>query len=61
MGSSRATIFKSEGKEYIETIWGRGYVLRDPGPVRARSLLTAVGSPFEALAFSPDRRQQGQI
>jgi two-component system, cell cycle response regulator CtrA len=25
----------SEGKNYIETIWGRGYVLRDPQPMRA--------------------------
>ena len=28
----------SGGKDYIETIWGRGYVLRDPEPVRATSL-----------------------
>jgi two-component system, cell cycle response regulator CtrA len=27
----------SGGKDYIETIWGRGYVLRDPQPVRAAS------------------------
>jgi two-component system cell cycle response regulator CtrA len=33
----------SGGKDYIETIWGRGYVLRDPEPVRARSLMRAVG------------------
>ena len=33
----------SGGKDYIETIWGRGYVLRDPQPVRARSLMRAVG------------------
>ena len=45
----------SGGKDYIETIWGRGYVLRDPEPVRATTLLRAVGSPFEALAFSRDR------
>jgi two-component system, cell cycle response regulator CtrA len=25
----------SQGRDYIETIWGRGYVLRDPDPVRA--------------------------
>ena len=29
----------SGGKDYIETIWGRGYVLRDPEPVRATPLL----------------------
>jgi two-component system cell cycle response regulator CtrA len=23
------------GEHYIETIWGRGYQLRDPDPVRA--------------------------
>ena len=33
----------SGGKDYIETIWGRGYVLRNPEPVRARSLIRAVG------------------
>jgi len=33
----------SGGKDYIETIWGSGYVLRDPEPVRARSLMRAVG------------------
>src|SRR3954453_19047079 len=25
----------SHGRDYIETIWGRGYILRDPEPVRA--------------------------
>jgi len=25
----------SQGRDYIETIWGRGYILRDPDPVRA--------------------------
>ena len=33
----------SGGKVYIETIWGRGYVLQDPEPVRATPLLMAVG------------------
>src|SRR3954463_1010462 len=33
----------SGGRNYIETIWGRGYVLRDPEPVRARARLRAVG------------------
>jgi two-component system, cell cycle response regulator CtrA len=33
----------SGGKDYIETIWGRGYVLRDPEPVRVTSPLRAVG------------------
>ena len=33
----------SGGKDYIETIWGRGYVLRNPEPVRATSLMRAVG------------------
>src|SRR5215216_3353844 len=32
----------SGGRDYIETIWGRGYVLRDPEPVRATTLLRAV-------------------
>ncbi len=25
----------TEGDNYIETVWGRGYVLRDPDPIRA--------------------------
>ena len=33
----------SGGKDYIETIWGRGYVLRNPEPVRATSPVRAVG------------------
>jgi two-component system cell cycle response regulator CtrA len=33
----------SGGRDYIETIWGRGYVLRDPEPVRATTLLRAAG------------------
>ena len=33
----------SGGRDYIETIWGRGYVLRDPEPVRATPLQMAVG------------------
>jgi two-component system cell cycle response regulator CtrA len=33
----------SGGSDYIETIWGRGYVLRDPEPVRATSRARAVG------------------
>ena len=23
----------SRGKDYIETVWGRGYMLRDPSPM----------------------------
>jgi two-component system cell cycle response regulator CtrA len=26
----------SEGKNYIETVWGRGYVLREPTPDDAK-------------------------
>lgn len=26
------------GENYIETVWGRGYVLRDPGPVAAQRI-----------------------
>jgi two-component system cell cycle response regulator CtrA len=33
----------SGGSDYVETIWGRGYVLRDPEPVRATSHLRGVG------------------
>src|SRR5215216_3305026 len=33
----------SGGRDYIQTIWGRGYVLRDPEPVRATTFLRAVG------------------
>jgi two-component system, cell cycle response regulator CtrA len=31
----------TEGANYIETVWGRGYVLRDPVPVEARRLASA--------------------
>jgi hypothetical protein len=27
----------SGGKDYIQTIWDRGYILREPGPMRAAS------------------------
>ena len=27
----------SNGKNYIETVWGRGYVLREPEPEAARA------------------------
>jgi two-component system cell cycle response regulator CtrA len=27
----------SRGKDYIETVWGRGYVLREPPAIRAAS------------------------
>jgi two-component system, cell cycle response regulator CtrA len=27
----------SQGKNYIETVWGRGYVLREPQEARAAS------------------------
>lgn len=33
----------TDGDNYIETVWGRGYVLRDPDPVAASPLL-AVGA-----------------
>jgi two-component system cell cycle response regulator CtrA len=26
----------SDGKDYIETVWGRGYVLREPSEDKAR-------------------------
>jgi two-component system cell cycle response regulator CtrA len=31
----------TEGDNYIETVWGRGYVLRDPEPARAAARLAA--------------------
>ncbi len=31
----------TEGANYIETVWGRGYVLRDPVPATARRLASA--------------------
>jgi two-component system cell cycle response regulator CtrA len=31
------------GQNYIETVWGRGYVLRDPGPATALSRLAEAG------------------
>ena len=39
----RKLLEASGGKDYIETIWGRGYVLRDPEPVRVTSPVRAVG------------------
>jgi two-component system cell cycle response regulator CtrA len=33
----------SGGRDYIDTIWGRGYALRDPEPIKATSLLRATG------------------
>ena len=32
------------GENYIETVWGRGYVLRDPEPGRMEGTKTAVGA-----------------
>ena len=32
----------SGSKYYIETIWGRGYKLRDPSPMSSATLLVAV-------------------
>jgi two-component system, cell cycle response regulator CtrA len=26
----------SDGKDYVETVWGRGYVLRDPSEDQAK-------------------------
>ena len=26
----------SDGRDYVETVWGRGYVLREPSEVEAR-------------------------
>ena len=34
----------TEGENYIETVWGRGYVLRDPEPVSAASEYVAVSA-----------------
>ena len=39
----RKLLQASGGKDYIETIWGRGYVLRNPEPVRATPSVRAVG------------------
>jgi two-component system, cell cycle response regulator CtrA len=39
----RKLLEASGGKDYIETIWGRGYVLQNPEPVRATSPVRAVG------------------
>jgi two-component system cell cycle response regulator CtrA len=29
----------TEGANYIETVWGRGYVLRDPQPQQAENIM----------------------
>jgi two-component system, cell cycle response regulator CtrA len=39
----RKLLEASGGKDYIETIWGRGYVLRNPEPVRVTPSVRAVG------------------
>ena len=33
----------SGGRDYIDTIWGRGYALRDPEPIKATSPLRVAG------------------
>ena len=32
------------GENYIETVWGRGYVLRDPHPATMENRRIAVGA-----------------
>ncbi|MEO1139831.1 MAG: response regulator transcription factor [Pseudomonadota bacterium] len=34
----------TEGDNYIETVWGRGYVLRDPDPVESGDSRLAIGA-----------------
>ena len=41
----------TEGENYIETVWGRGYVLRDPVPGQ-----DALGIANERLTAASDRR-----
>ena len=34
----------TEGENYIETVWGRGYVLRDPEPREMDGARLAIGA-----------------
>ena len=34
----------SANKNYIETVWGRGYVLKDPKPSQSEAVAMAVGA-----------------
>ena len=34
----------SANKNYIETVWGRGYVLKDPKPSQNQPVAMAVGA-----------------
>ncbi|MEO1380302.1 MAG: helix-turn-helix domain-containing protein, partial [Pseudomonadota bacterium] len=34
----------TDGDNYIETVWGRGYVLRDPDPVESSDSRLAIGA-----------------
>jgi two-component system, cell cycle response regulator CtrA len=40
------------GKHYIETVWGRGYRLRDPAEIPSRSILDEAGRAARATAGS---------
>jgi DNA-binding winged helix-turn-helix (wHTH) protein len=46
----------SSGKDYIETVWGRGYVLREPSEDETR----IGGSRAASVAFGRNRSEQGQ-
>ena len=53
----------SGGKNYIETVWGRGYVLRRPRKKRRRfrpdaSDLRRLPSPTEQSAMNSDQARQ---
>jgi len=50
------------GRHYIETAWGRGYALREPGPMPAATVVAAlecVGAPQEETR-NAERRTVGQ-
>jgi hypothetical protein len=53
----------SQGKNYIETVWGRGYVLREPytaPPRRCPDCLQAQKNPAGAGFFGPFRPPGGK-
>lgn len=63
----------SEGKQYIETVWGRGYVIRDPESLRSSQYYVgprfpqpqyqqqAVGAEYQGNFPGPFPAQQGPL
>jgi two-component system cell cycle response regulator CtrA len=44
------------GKHYIETVWGRGYVLRDSAPTSATEATRGAGDRSADMRFQPSHQ-----